>query len=85
MALASLLFAGACALGFVLLMLAPRWVQVVVTGAGIMLGGFMMGGGVIQLDGNGLLAGLLLVGFFYGLDVVLRDLRRPSHDAGRGG
>jgi hypothetical protein len=77
MVVASLLFAGGCALAFGALTIAPRWAQVVVTGAGIVLGGTWIGHGVIQLDGGGLLAGLMLLALFWGLDALLVELRRP--------
>lgn len=77
MVVGSLLFAGGFTLGFACLTLAPRWVQVIVTGAGIVLGGFVIGGGLIQLDAGGLLAGLVLLGFSWGLDALLVALRRP--------
>jgi hypothetical protein len=77
MALQSLLFAGGFTLGFAFLTLAPRWVQVVVTGAGSVLGLFVIASAIGQLDGRGLLAGLMLIGFCWGIDALLVALRRP--------
>ncbi len=75
MAAASLMFAAACALALWLLSVLPRWMQVVVIGAGLLGAGVLVAHAVIRLDGGVLLGALMLLAGLWGLDVILRDLR----------
>jgi hypothetical protein len=74
----SLIVMGGCALALAALRLMPRWVQLVVLGAGSLIAGVVIFHAVIHLDGGMLLGGLMLLGGFWGLDAILRTLRRNA-------
>ena len=80
-ALQSLVFAGACAMGFALLAMAPRWIQVVLIGLGIIGAVFVIGEALVLLDGGLLLGALMLLAGLWGLDAVLVRLRQPESDS----
>lgn len=81
----SVLFAGACVLGFAALSLARRWVQMVVAFAVLALGGALLAHGVIYLDGGVVMGGLMVLAFGYALDAILNDLRRANAAASPSG
>lgn len=78
MVLQSLLFMAACVLVLAVLRVLPRWVQALVIAAGCLFALLMIADGVIHLDGGLLLGGLMLLGGCFGVDAVLRSLRRDA-------
>lgn len=79
MVLESLLFAGGCVLGLGLLTLLARWMQVLLIGCGIIGAAIVLAEAANRLDSGLLLGGLMLLAGLWGLDAVLRDLRRPMN------
>lgn len=77
-ALQSLIGAGACVLALAVLSFAARWVQVLVLGAVIALGGWLVARGVVELDGGAALAGFMLMALAWGLNAILTDIRRAN-------
>jgi hypothetical protein len=74
----SLFAAGACVLALAALRLSARWAQVLVVGALVVLGAWLLAHGVIHLQGGAALAGLMLIGAGYGLNAILLDIRRAN-------
>jgi hypothetical protein len=77
MVLQSLLFAGGVVLGFGLMTLLPRWMQVLLIGCGLIGAAVVLSEAASRLDGGLLLGGLMLVAGLVGLDRILVSLRRP--------
>jgi hypothetical protein len=81
----SVIFAGACVLGFAALSMARRWVQVVVLGAVIAIGAVLLAQALLRWDGGVALGGLMVIAFGYALDAILQDLRRADAAASPSG
>jgi hypothetical protein len=79
--LQSLIGAAACVLALTLLTVSARWVQVAVRWAAMLLGAWVVGRGVAELDGGAVLAGFLLIAVAWGLDAILLDIRRAQDAA----
>ena len=82
-ALQSLIFGGGCALVFVGLRLAPRWVQLVVIGLGLCGAAIILAEAAHLLDAGLLLGGLMLMALFLSLNHVLLALRQPASPSGQ--
>lgn len=77
-ALQSLIFAGACVMGFAALRLSPRWAQLLVFAVLVFAGVSLVLLGVVERAGGPILAGLLVLAFAYALDAILQDIRRAN-------
>lgn len=85
MALQSLLFMGAVSMAFAALTLAPRWAQLLFTVGGVGASAILLAQAALHLAPGLLLAALMMLAMFLGLDRVLLELRRPLPGATPGG
>lgn len=75
----ALIVAAGGALAFGGLMLMQPWMQRLAVGVGIVLSGMLIGRGLIRLDGDVLMGGLMLLSAMLMLDAVLIHLQRERH------